>query len=88
MGFASWWTLRVAGFFTDRSTNSTKPTGYLAQLKTAIAESKKLALKFKNLQRLDYAKRALERAKLMEKEADEVDEMIRSEAEGEGGGEG
>lgn len=58
-------------------------TGYLAQLQVAIADCKKMALRFKGMQRLDYAKKALERAKLMEREAAEVEEMIRSEA-GEG----
>ncbi|KAI9019623.1 hypothetical protein DFJ74DRAFT_769326 [Hyaloraphidium curvatum] len=59
--------------------------GYLAQLRAGAVEAKKLALRFKQAARMDYAKRALERSKIMEREAGEVEEMIRQEAEGGGG---
>ncbi|KXS13711.1 hypothetical protein M427DRAFT_156436 [Gonapodya prolifera JEL478] len=54
---------------------------YSKQLTAAIASCKTLALKFKRAGRLDYAKRALERMKIMEKEVAEVEQMMKEDAE-------
>ncbi|KAJ3335316.1 hypothetical protein HDU93_005815 [Gonapodya sp. JEL0774] len=54
---------------------------YSKQLASAITEAKSSALQFKRAGRVDYAKKALERAKIMEKEMAEVEQMIKEDAE-------
>ena len=48
-------------------------TAYIAQVKGALASTKKAALDLKQAQRLDLAKRALQHIKIMQDEIAEVD---------------
>lgn len=46
---------------------------YLARVKVSIAETKRLAVRFKQLQQMNGARRALERLKLMQREVEEAE---------------
>jgi hypothetical protein len=48
--------------------------GYIAQVKQAIVANKQLALQFKKAGRMDLAKQALVRVKLMSQEVEEVEQ--------------
>jgi len=49
---------------------------YIAQVKASILKHKKLALTFKGAGKLDGAKQALARSKIMEKEVKEVEDAM------------
>ena len=48
--------------------------GYIQQVKKSIVETKKMAIEFKHAQKLDLAKRAMTRIKLMTAEVEEVEQ--------------
>jgi hypothetical protein len=52
------------------------PQQYLDQLSRSVEQTKVLALKFKKVGKLDWAKKAMERMLLMQREIDEVKQMI------------
>lgn len=80
MGNSPW---KVAFFcpfdFLEKATEELLILDYINQVKTAIQETKKVALQFKNENQRDYALLAMARIKRMQ---DEVDEVESAQAEG------